>query len=135
VVLGVALAAMVVEQLNTSPVSAIDRPAELRRLASVRPPPAGCRAFYVVDPRNRPFFEPQIDAMLVAQRVSVPTINGYTAYRPAGWTLVVPSAATYGAAVNAWSAAHHLDTGLCHLDLTSTRWGRDVPQRSPAQGG
>src|SRR5947209_11273678 len=60
--------------------------------SSVQPPPVVCRAFYVVDssPKNLPFFVYQTEAMVISQRLRVPTINGYTGYYPQDWTLVNP---------------------------------------------
>ena len=68
------------------------------------------------------YYEYQIDAMLVSQRLSLPTINGYSGYFPPGWGLLEPWLPTYAAAVSEWSEEHGLTSGVCSLDLTTMQW-------------
>jgi hypothetical protein len=119
-VLGLAI----VEQINTTNTSVIDRRAQVALLNSVRRPPKGCRSFYVVDTRqpNLAFFEYQLDAMLVSQRVSLPTLNGYEAYNPPGWDLASPGSPAYADAVRSWAELKGVQAGLCQLDLGTMRW-------------
>jgi hypothetical protein len=117
------LGVAVVEQLNTSPTSFVNRVAQVNLVRAAKPPPVGCRTFFVVNSTGPlPYFEYQIDAMLVSQKLSVPTINGYTGYFPPGWGLLYPSAPTYTASVLDWATAHGLTAGLCRLDLATMRW-------------
>jgi hypothetical protein len=113
-----------VEQLNSTRESRIDRPSELALLRSVPPPPAPCRAFYVVDsrPKNLPFFVYQTEAMVISQKLRVPTINGYSGYYPQDWTLVNPHDPGYPQAVAAWVREHRLQQGMCRLDLADMSW-------------
>jgi hypothetical protein len=129
-----ALAALVLlavaEQYNTTDASQLSRPAQLAFLASVRSAPAGCRSFYVVDPSDptQPFYESQVDAMLVAQKLGLPTLNGYTAYSPPGWALERIGEPGYEEAALIWADSHSVARGLCRLDLGTMRW-------SPAPAG
>ena len=120
-----------VEQLNSTSESYIDRPSELALLRSVQPPPVVCRAFYVVDssPKNLPFFVYQTEAMVISQRLRVPTINGYTGYYPQDWTLVNPKDPGYRLAVTAWVREHRLQRGMCRLDLADMSWS--TPASTP----
>jgi len=118
------LAGILVEQINTSPVSDISDRAQVALLDSVQAAPAACRTFAVTysGPGQPPFFEIQIDAMLVAQRVGIPTVNGYTGHTPPGWDLVEVQDPAYPGDVARWAAAHRLTSGLCRLDLATMRW-------------
>jgi hypothetical protein len=120
------VALIMVEQLNTSPTSAVDRRVQARLVGSVRPAPPGCRVFFVVDSRNPSmyFFEYQIDAMLLSQKLGLPTINGYTAYNPAGWNLEHPGDPGYQDQVDSWTIQEHVSGGLCQLDLAGMTWSR-----------
>jgi hypothetical protein len=118
------LCLLAVEQLNTTDESGINRASEQALLASVRQPPSTCRAFYVVDTRDPPppFPLDQTEAMVISQKVSLPTINGYTGYQPRGWALANPADESYGAAVSSWIRAHRLQDGMCRLDLATMTW-------------
>ena len=65
------LSLMVVAQLNVRSSSLIDRSDELQALIVVPTPPVDCVAFYIVDslPNTVPFYQANIDAMLISQRV------------------------------------------------------------------
>jgi hypothetical protein len=65
-----------------------------------------------------------MDAMWIALRHSIPTLNGYSAWWPAGYGLGNPHDAGYGAAVDSWIADHSL-RGVCAFDIetrTMTPW-------------
>jgi hypothetical protein len=122
-----------VEQINTTPVSSLNRPALLAFLRAAQAPPRGCRSFYVIDPKHAklPPSQPegyavavtdQLDAMLISEEHVIPTINGYTSYRPPGWGLLDPFSPGYLKAVRAWVEAHHLSAGLCQFNLDSMKW-------------
>ncbi len=57
-----------------------------------------------------------LDAMWIALRHSVPTLNGYSAWNPTGWAIGNPHEPGYTDAVRDWSARHRL-TGVCELDI------------------
>jgi hypothetical protein len=113
-----------VEQINTDRTSSVNRVEQVRFLRSAPRAPAACRGFFVTDsgPRKLPFFEYQIDAMLVSQRLHVATINGYSGHFPPGWHLFVPSSPAYRASVRDWSSTHHLLASVCEFDVTGESW-------------
>ena len=126
-ILGVALLALVVvEQANTTQRSVINRPAQLSLLHAATAPPSECRSFFVVAGRSArsPYFVYQVDAMLISEERSIPTLNGYTAHNPAGWHLEYPDRAGYAAAVGRWAVHHGIARGLCQFDLTTATWRR-----------
>jgi hypothetical protein len=117
------LALAVVEQVNLAPISSIDRPAQVDFVNSVRPAPSTCRTFFVVDTaRSLPYYDYHLDAMLVSQRLALPTINGYTGHFPPGWSLLDPAKPGYRAGVAEWANRHGLVSGMCSLDLATMRW-------------
>ncbi len=136
--LGLLVALVLAEQVNTAAVAGIDGPADARLLASVKPPPPGCRYFYLLDTSAvdrgnsaLPLFDlgspiSQVDAMLIAQKVGLPTLNGYTGGSPAGWHLDPIGGPGYLAAVRSWETAERTGPGACTLDLTTLAWARQT---------
>lgn len=61
-----------------------------------------------------------IDATFIALQHSLPTLNGYSAWFPPGWSLADPTHQLYPAAVRTWVTAHHLH-GVCQLDIDARR--------------
>ena len=57
-----------------------------------------------------------VDAFFVALNHSLPTLNGYSAWYPRGWTMTDPGDAKYAGAVSEWVATHGL-SGVCELDI------------------
>jgi hypothetical protein len=126
-VYGVALAVVAliaVEQINTQPYPTIPHAQETAAIRAVPRPPAGCSSFYVLDStvKNQFFYWYQLQAMLISQRLRVPTINGYTAYNPPGWQMENPETLDYLAGVKSWSDAYGISPGLCQLDLGTMQW-------------
>lgn len=123
------LALAVLEQVNTTSVSEVDRQQQLAMLRSAHAPAFTCRSFYVTDASApaMPFFEYQIDAMLISQKLGIPTLNGYTAYNPAGWNLEYPGDPAYPLYVESWVAAKGPQDNVCGLDLGSMRWTQGLP--------
>lgn len=76
-----------VEQINTLEVAQISRSRQLQDLAAVPPPPDDCEAFVVEPVKGADFYATQVSAMLIAQRLALPTINGASGHFPPGWSL------------------------------------------------
>jgi hypothetical protein len=128
-----------VEQYRIDLPFTLDRTAETAFLASVPIPPATCKSFYVSVPRFDPtgnstldlFYVGAVDAMLLAEILRLPTINGMASFQPGGWNLHAPFDATYHARVMSYAGAHQL-TGLCALDLKAFRWSAPPEQGVPS---
>jgi hypothetical protein len=124
-VAGVILLGLILtEQLNTTSATQLRRNAQVALLAAVPPVRSGCTSFFVTDsvPNNLQFYDYQISAMLISQRVDLPTINGYSGDNPPGWNLEQPGLPGYLGQVQQWTTAHGLTTGVCEFDLGAKKW-------------
>jgi len=121
---------LIVEQANVDWPATISRRAKLAWLESIPPAPAECRAFYLVpgaEPRVKPGYEHQSDAMLFSQLRGIATVNGYSSWLPDGWDLEEPSRPGYAAAVRGWANGKAV-SGLCGLDPGRAIWTIGLPQ-------
>ena len=115
----------VLEQYNNGIVSRIDRHAEMAMLDGTPAPPPECRAFFITVPKVKPpiFYIANIDAMLISQRVKIPTVNGYSGQVPPNYGAVVnPSSPAYRASVDRWIKRNGIADGMCTYDLGNKVW-------------
>lgn len=120
---------LVVEELNVGPGTVgLDRFKELERTIAVQKPPAECRAFYTTATVDQDpsfvigaIYPHNVDAMLVAEYVNLPTINGFASFNPPDWDFDYPDKSDYILRIKRYAKLHGI-TGLCHLDLITMRW-------------
>lgn len=126
------LAALLVEQVNTYK-NSYDAAGEAAWLASIPAPPRSC-GYFVVAP-NAPRatgndYGAQLDAMVISQRLGLPTINGYSSIFPRGWPqadILDLRSPGYARAVVEWMWTRKLPPdGLCVLALDTGNWTRPV---------
>jgi hypothetical protein len=120
-----ALIAVVAANANEQvcPTYVFSKSAQLTMLHAVPRPPRQCRAFYVWGGPRDDGRVTQVDAMMIAQATSLPTLNGYSGRGPEGWLLNWPPDRTpYERQVDVWAHRHGLEQGLCRLDLTTKAW-------------
>ncbi len=124
VVASALLFVVVVEQLNMSERSFIDRSDELSALRTSPAPPPLCESFFIIDssPTPVPFYQSSIDAMLISQHFRLPTVNGYSGQFPVGYSLIDPGAPGYLDQVHLWADSHNLRDGLCSYDRATRTW-------------
>jgi hypothetical protein len=130
------LGALLVAEQLVAPYYGADRRAEEARLAAIANPPPDCRVFIATRPREGTItdqrlglYSPNVDAMMAASALRLPTINGFSTFNPPGWNLADPSGPTYPARALAEAARHNLTP--CGLDFESLRWG---PTGRPFEG-
>lgn len=124
-----ACAFVVTEQLNQVSYTAIDRHAATAALRRIAPAPPGCRAFVADDTRPLAadqgpvdhLYRHNVEAMLIAEYIGLPTINGFSSFNPPDWDLANPQLPDYHARAAAYAQRHRID-GLCHLDLATQQW-------------
>jgi hypothetical protein len=126
-------AILLIEQLNWDAFPGFSRRQELAALRRISAPPARCRTFYVSRSDRPNSAARQIDAMLLARRFNLPTINGYSGLEPPGWKCPGDNAHACEALLLAWASSHGLMDGLCALDMTSGQWsGPAAPAAMPS---
>ena len=116
---------LIIEQANGQAQAGLPRARELAFLRRLPPVPAACRVFFVAGPRpehpDDPSLIVNIDAMLVAELVHRPTLNGHASFLPKDFHLGF-DAADYRARVVATALGLGLDKGLCSLALVQLGW-------------
>ena len=121
------VALLIVEELNT-PALGLDRQAELARISKVSAPPGTCRSFYTSewsgqDKLGGPadLYAHNVSAMMIAQQVAIPALNGIASFQAPDWNFGNPGAADYDARVASYAYKNHL-TGVCKLNLNTKQW-------------
>ncbi len=112
------------EEVNLTRTHGVHRQQELARLASIPSPGPRCQSFAIRQSSPLRPTSPialQIDAMLIAERLTLPTVNGYSGFTPPGWHLENPQAPQYPDLVDRWTAAHGL-SHVCTLNLPAGQW-------------
>ncbi|WP_448663803.1 hypothetical protein ACG3SL_03775 [Sphingomonas sp. CJ20] len=120
------VAFLIAEQVNLKDAARLSRSEERAAYDAIPAPPAGCAVFYVVAGHlsQRPYpiafmddlYPHNVDAMFLAARWRIPTINGYSTFNPPDWNFAHAEAPDYDARVQAYARAHGL-RGLCRLDV------------------
>jgi hypothetical protein len=93
-------------------------------VARIAAPPPECRMFFVTSAGTdaTPGYAVNTLTMLVAQKLALPTINGYTSGPPPGWALMDPGSDGYLTSVVAWLDLNGIKRGVCQLEFGSGRW-------------
>lgn len=126
-------ACLLAEEANTAAPVRLDQADQLAMLADVSALPPACESFYVassrrhayavVDPINDHLYAHNVDAMLLAEELGRPTVNGYSTFEPPHWDFDHATRADYEARVRRYARA----TGIampCRLDmLHGGSWG------------
>ena len=125
-------AVLILEELNT-PGLALDRKAELARIALSAAPPKACQVFYTSGWKDQAslggpadMYAHNVSAMLIAQEVDIPTVNGVASFQPRDWDFAKPQSPDYDARVASYASKHGI-SGLCRLDLDNKTWEM-IPQ-------
>jgi hypothetical protein len=123
---------LLAEEINLGTTVALDRSRELARTAPVPAPPKQCRAFYATASPDTDTSATasgiaasvvhNVDAMMIAATINLPTINGHASFVPADWNFGKPADADYRLRVERYASRHGI-APLCRLDLVTLRWG------------
>ena len=98
-------------------------------LTKAAPPPFPCKVFYLLPMTgDRPtWYEHQSDAIMLSQKLGIPTMNGNSSWYPEGWTLRDPAAPGYAGHVREWASQHGLTDRVCGADPRAGRWLAGLP--------
>lgn len=135
---------LVLEQIGNNPSQflALNVKENTALYGSVPKPPEGCEAFYVSRPRSGEkgtggdpiaVYSHNVDAMFIAERINLPTLNGLATFFPKGWNLTNPGDPDYLERVHSFAYINNV-ASLCALDLTEMTWNKDVSYQGPAEG-
>jgi hypothetical protein len=117
---------IIVEQFNTAPTSDYSKQQQLEMLASIQPPPSDTAVFTVLPDSSlhRNPFEIHIDAMIIAQKYNLSTINGYSGSAPPYWNTTHDiNDAYYSIFLNRWINHYQLNNAhLYFLNLKTGTW-------------
>ncbi|MEJ8859987.1 hypothetical protein WKW79_35950 [Variovorax robiniae] len=121
---------LVAEEINLGFPIGLVPATEMARLQGVPPFPKGCIVFAVTNVRPGPLaaapevdavYSHNVDAMLIAEYIGHPTINGMASFVPPEWKFSAPANGDYAERVQAYVATHRIQ-GLCTLDLQTLSW-------------
>jgi hypothetical protein len=116
---------LALEQVDLRSLSFADREREVAIVASAPSPPASCRAFAIYNDGSRKLQAIHIDAMRLAQRFGIPTLNGYSGGNPPGWDFGNVWEPNYIYKLKMWARAKGLAGPLCLYDASVKTW-RDL---------
>jgi hypothetical protein len=119
---------MLAEQINLLDQTGLDRSDERARFARIPAAAPECRTFFVTSTESqRDALALHTDAMMVAVRDRIPTLNGDSGTWPPQWQLNDVHAPDYLENVARWARFNHLNAGLCRLDLPDGVWSAWTP--------
>ncbi len=116
---------LLTEQFNTGNIAGYSKKQQIAMLAAIDSPPGQAKIFALSPSKKhmRPF-EAQINAMLIAQKYGLYTINGYSGQFPQGWNgIYYYNRPEYMPSVTRWIKCHKLDTEQIYfLDMDTGHW-------------
>jgi len=134
-------AVLLVEQYDRGYGHGMTRAAEGWVFTEIPAPPPDCRSFFVLRAAERSassqstsnYYDHNVDAMMVAERFNLPTLNGMDSFSPRGWDLFRPHAPDYLARVLAYARKSDVIDGLCSLDVPTAHWApvTEIEHASP----
>lgn len=124
-------ALLVYEEINDTVITGLDRYRSIELTSGIPAAPPECRSFFAGKSLDTISNDPiypidalyphNVDAMLIAEYMHLPTINGFASFNPPDWNFSEPANADYPVRVGEYAKAHGLK-GLCKLDLISKQW-------------
>lgn len=123
-------ALLIGEEMNRSYI-ALDRQAELSKVAGLTKAPEDCEVFYVSgwakqESQIDKIYAHNVSAMLIAELLQMPTINGFASFNPPDWNLSDPNDGTYDQRVREYLNKHGIHN-VCKLDLPTKQWQALAP--------
>ncbi len=111
---------LVAEQVNATAFR-LDKAWQLSLMGSIQKPSSDCRAFFISNPTrlDMPIGYYQLDAMMIAMKFGIPTVNGYSGIGPDPVFAMVPSGIEYEYGILRWLRANGVEQGICELDYQS----------------
>lgn len=108
----------------------INRQDKINLYQSFSPIPSDCKVFFVL-PKHLHYtkdtvflnvYDHNVDAMFLAEKYGVRTVNGYSTFNPPTWDFSAYPFDTYKQRVYQYLKLNKIDSGVCSLDLDSKKW-------------
>ena len=123
---------VLVGQINTTPYVGLDVQSVIRPIESMPASPKTCQAFFVTEPSGYAIgdkntdarYRQNVEAMLIADHINLPTINGLSSFSPPDWDFSEEPQATYMDRVYHYVQAHHIDN-ICQYTIKNYTWETD----------
>jgi hypothetical protein len=126
--LTLALAALLIMEELNAPALGLVRQTEMKRIALTQMPPSACKAFYASGWSDQTaltgpagIYAHNVSAMLIAQQLDIPTVNGIASFMAPDWDFANPNRQDYDARVRSYASKNDVQ-GLCRLDLNDKTW-------------
>lgn len=117
---------LVTEQIGEKP-SGRDNAVMDAWLGAARRPAFACEAFYLVPGGGTgPWHQYQADAMMLSQKIGMPTVNGNSSFYPEGWDMPFTDRPEYAGKTLAWIDAHGVRGRVCGADPRRGIWVKGV---------
>jgi hypothetical protein len=123
-------ALLIAEEINSIPPVGQSPAIQMAFLRSLPAAPPACRVFATMNRRLVPSEAPpeteakyahNVDAMLIAEYINLPTINGIGSFVPPDWKFDDSKASDYLSRVQTYAEKHQIQ-GLCLLDVANRTW-------------
>jgi hypothetical protein len=120
------------------PALGLNRKIEIKKISDIKTPPNSCKVFYVSgwdwqksssDVMDQ-LYPHNVTAMMIAQIVKIPTINGFASFNPQDWVFGFPYKDDYDQRVIYYAKQHNIE-GLCRLNLNNKSWSNPIPTMFP----
>ena len=124
-IVAVVLLFCLIEQTNTTWRTGLARAQELARLDQVPRPPSECEAFLVAPPQPLEYvaaIDAQYDAMWIAMKTGLPTLNGMSGTSPPHWRLTYWPNTDPIAEAHAWIKGNGITQRVCIYDRDKRSW-------------
>jgi hypothetical protein len=117
---------LLVEQFNIGSLANYSKQQQLEMIAGVSPPPQQAEFFALLPAKGlkKLPYEAQIDAMIIAQKFGLHTINGYSSLAPIGWGEIYDlSKEEYIVSLARWIQHYNLENDrLYFLNVKTGEW-------------
>ena len=117
---------LVGEQFNAGSLANYSKQQQLDMLAGISPPPPQAKVFALLPPEGlkKLPYEAQIDAMIIAQKYGLRTINGYSSWLPPGWSGIYDfNSPEYLLHLSRWIQHYNLESDqLYFLNAKTGNW-------------
>jgi hypothetical protein len=113
---------LIFEQVSFTPsMFNLDKSEQISFLSRYREPKNNCEAFYInnVPVSDQPYWDFQVDALMLSMSLKIPTINGYSGSMPDNVFSMIPSGIEYKIKILKWLSENNVENNICELDYSN----------------